>query len=161
MSKNFLAFVLACLVTSLFLSTGTTKMPAESTPLDSSSSHLGKSDLTFFFDCISFQNGEWHFTLSKNSVGLLWRTIDGKKDFTGVCDYNQTLVVSKSASLELRNRDISIRLLPADPGLPNDPAAYYVWLRIGAGTNALYRGGYATVLEEESNGSWVVGNGED
>jgi hypothetical protein len=114
---------------------------AESAILDSPTFH--KSDSAFFFDSISYDRGEWRFELSRNAMGMLWRTVDGKEDVTGVCNYRQTLVVPKSASLEIKNRDISILFRPRNLEGPVGQASldyragYWVWKRIGPGKRSL------------------------
>jgi hypothetical protein len=149
------------LLASLILSLCSDWTHAESTPLDSRSSHVNKSDVLYFFDSISFENGKWRFALSRNSMGMLWRTIDGKDDVTGVCNYHQTLVVPKSSSLEVKNKDIAILFRPSEPAIERDPAAYTVWLRIGNGDHSTGRGGYATVLELRTDGAWGICQGYD
>jgi hypothetical protein len=125
----------------LFLLLGATRLHAEPKILDSPTFH--KSDSAFFFDSISYDHGNWHFELSRNAMGMLWRTIDGEKDVTGTCNYRQTLVVPKSASLEIKTRDLSIFLRPRNLEGPvgqarlDYQAGYWVWKRIGPGKRSL------------------------
>jgi hypothetical protein len=125
----------------LLLLLGATWLHAQPAILDSPTFH--KSDTAFFFDSISYDHGEWRFGLSRNAMGMLWRTIDGKEDVTGVCNYRQTLVVSKSASLEIKTRDFSVFFRPRNLEGPvgqaslDYQAGYWVWKRMGPSQRSL------------------------
>jgi hypothetical protein len=137
---------------------------AESTPLDSRIVH--RSDLNFFFDSVSYEHGKWHFELSRNSMGMLWRTIDGKDDLTGVCSYKQTIVVPKSSSLEIKTRDISILFRPDNPegfGGQADfryQAGYRVWKRIGQDKHTVGDNVYASYVMADMDGRIEVNTGD-
>jgi hypothetical protein len=118
----------------VFLLLGVDRVRAEPTPLDTRL--FSKADLRFFFDSVTFDHGKWRFELSQNSMGMLWRTIDGEHDVTGVCSYRQTLVVPETSSVELKTRDISILFRPNNPentvgqGPPRYQAGYVIWKRL-------------------------------
>ena len=142
----------------LLLSFGGMWWRLESAPFDTDSPYVEKADVLFFFDSISFSQGNWRFKLSDNSIRLLWRTIDGDRDATGVCDYEQTLIVPKSASLEIKGKDVGVLLQPVPPGVGRT-AAFTVSIRFGRGKKYSIAG--ETLLDIDKNGHWRVGTGID
>jgi hypothetical protein len=137
----------------LFL--GIALVRAEPTPLDSQLA--GKSDMAFFFDSISYADGKWRFELSRNAMGMLWRTVKGKDDVTGVCNYKQTLVVWKSSTLEIKAKGISILFRPAELPDSKGQPAFKVWKRTGT-DDPNVEGVWApsAVLVIGDDGSWHI-----
>jgi hypothetical protein len=124
------------------------------------SAYATKADMLFFFDSISYDHGKWQFELSRNSMGMLWRTINGKDDVTGVCSYKQTLIVPKSSTFELKTQDMAIHFSPAAPSPFDDGRpAFIVSKRIGRHSH--FAVGGEAFLEIGDTGKWSIGSGED
>jgi len=93
-------------------------------------------------------------------MGMLWRTIDGKDDVTGVCSYKQTLVVPRSSSLEIKGREIAILFRPGErPAQYGDQpgeVTYRVWKRGGEIGKAYGEDFCASRFTISDGGSWDV-----
>jgi hypothetical protein len=75
---------------------------------------LTRGDLNFFFERVSFHNGQWEFKLSPNVRGMLWRIRKDRSDLTGACESGQVLNVPALASLEIKRKDIRLYFAPRD-----------------------------------------------
>jgi hypothetical protein len=121
---------------------------------------ISHSDVACFFDSISFDKGEWRFELSRNSMCLLWRTTTEKPekfDFTGVCNYKQTLIAPDGATLELKGQDFVLSFLHFESG------RFCVRARLMPEFRAAFknRTREATALIPKSDGTYIVVMGID
>jgi len=124
------------------------------------SGYVTAADMRFFFDSISYNHGKWEFELSRNSMGMLWRQINGKDDVTGVCSYKQTLVVPKSSTLELKIHDMAIRFKPVPPSPFDDGRPEFEVSKRFGGHKYFSIGGEAFLVIDDK-GKWAVGHAED
>jgi hypothetical protein len=123
---------------------------------------ISHADVAYFFDSISFDKGIWRFGLSKNSVGMQWRTNPNPStqwppnsktpDAVGICKYKQTLIVPDGTFLEISGKDFSITFLRSVPG------DYTVRAQLKAGFRDSFknRTREATDLDAKSDGTFMV-----
>jgi len=118
---------------------------------------ISHADVAYYFDAISFDQGVWKFTFSKNSDGLQWRT-NAKKpgsdspDVTGLCKYKQTLTVLDGTWFEIVGKNFSMGFLPYDPGSYTIRAL----LKPGFRDSFKNRTREATELKAKSDGTYMV-----
>ena len=78
-----------------------------------------RGDLDFFFERVTFNNGEWEFKLSRNVHAMLWRIQTKHSDITGACEPGQILKVpvlaSEQATLKIKGKGLELNFLPARP----------------------------------------------
>ncbi len=118
-------------------------------------------DIHWCFDSIRQSDGKLRFELSRNVMGMLWRTIDGVNDLTGVCNYKQTLILTPAASLEIKGRRFVLLLKPIANPFGTDQVTFNVWKRVGQSSRGEDTAFCSTVLAIGKEGQFIVVSGEE
>jgi len=120
---SILTLALACLLSGVARAGSTGSIQDQKQTWDFTN-HLTQDDFDFFFDSISFRDGEWHFQLSTNAFNMHWRIWNPDLDITGVCSSGESLDLEPGSSLQITRDDFTLTFHPIDP------TTFQVYLRV-------------------------------